>query len=43
MACAKFTADRIMIKDGIIHAEGSYKELEKRKTNGSVPLYNYLI
>jgi phospholipid/cholesterol/gamma-HCH transport system ATP-binding protein len=30
MACAKLTADRIMIlKDGIIHAEGSYKELEK--------------
>jgi phospholipid/cholesterol/gamma-HCH transport system ATP-binding protein len=29
MACAKLTADRIMIlKDGIIHAEG-YKELEK--------------
>lgn len=30
MACAKLTADRIMIlKDGIIHAEGSYQELEK--------------
>jgi len=30
MACAKLTGDRIMIlKDGIIHAEGSYAELEK--------------
>lgn len=30
MACAKLTADRIVIlKDGIIEAEGSYKELEK--------------
>ena len=30
MACAKHTADRLMIlKDGIIHAEGSYEELEK--------------
>lgn len=29
MACAKLTADRIMIlKDGVIHAEGSYIELE---------------
>jgi phospholipid/cholesterol/gamma-HCH transport system ATP-binding protein len=30
MACAKHTADRLIIlKDGIIHAEGSYEELEK--------------
>ena len=30
MACAKLTADRIVIlKDGIITAEGSYEELEK--------------
>jgi phospholipid/cholesterol/gamma-HCH transport system ATP-binding protein len=30
MACAKMTGNRIMIlKDGIIHAEGSYEELEK--------------
>ena len=30
MACAKLTADRIMIlKDGVIHAEGTYEELEK--------------
>jgi len=30
MACAKLTGDRIMIlKDGVIHAEGSYAELEK--------------
>ena len=30
MACAKHTADRLMIlKYGIIHAEGSYEELEK--------------
>ncbi|MEZ7498573.1 ATP-binding cassette domain-containing protein [Flavobacterium sp. Arc3] len=30
MACAKLTADRIMIlKDGVIHAEGSYQELEE--------------
>ncbi|NRS90260.1 phospholipid/cholesterol/gamma-HCH transport system ATP-binding protein [Flavobacterium sp. 7E] len=29
MACAKMTADRIMIlKDGVIHAEGTYQELE---------------
>lgn len=32
LACAKLTADRIMIlKDGIIHAEGSYETLEKSK------------
>ena len=30
MACAKLNGKRIMIlKDGIIHAEGSYEELEK--------------
>ena len=30
MACAKLTGNRIMIlKDGIIEAEGTYKELEK--------------
>ncbi|MCD9575050.1 ABC transporter ATP-binding protein [Flavobacterium soyae] len=30
MACAKMTADRIIVlKDGIIHAEGTYEELEK--------------
>ncbi|QSW88524.1 MULTISPECIES: ATP-binding cassette domain-containing protein [Flavobacterium] len=30
MACAKMTADRIMVlKDGAIHAEGTYEELEK--------------
>lgn len=30
MACAKFTSNRLMIlKDGIIHAEGTYDELEK--------------
>ncbi|WP_264530466.1 ABC transporter ATP-binding protein [Flavobacterium sp. N502540] len=30
MACAKLTADRIMVlKDGTIHAEGTYEELEK--------------
>ena len=30
MACAKLTADRIMVlKDGQIHAEGTYEELEK--------------
>lgn len=32
MACAKMTADRIMVlKDGIIHAEGTYEELEKNE------------
>jgi phospholipid/cholesterol/gamma-HCH transport system ATP-binding protein len=32
MACAKLTADRIVIlKDGVIHAEGSYTELENSK------------
>lgn len=30
MACARLTGDRLVIlKDGVIHAEGSYKELEK--------------
>ena len=30
MACAKLTGDRLVIlKDGVIHAEGSYDELEK--------------
>jgi phospholipid/cholesterol/gamma-HCH transport system ATP-binding protein len=30
MACAKLTGDRLVIlKDGLIHAEGSYEELEK--------------
>lgn len=30
MACAKFTSDRIVIlKDGIIHAEGNYESLEQ--------------
>lgn len=30
MACAKHTADRLMIlKDGVIHIEGTYEELEK--------------
>ncbi|TDO71091.1 phospholipid/cholesterol/gamma-HCH transport system ATP-binding protein [Flavobacterium chryseum] len=30
MACAKLTADRIMVlKDGVIHAEGTYEELEQ--------------
>lgn len=43
MACAKLTGNRIMIlKDGVIHAEGSYSELEKAKTNGCVLfLYNH--
>jgi phospholipid/cholesterol/gamma-HCH transport system ATP-binding protein len=30
MACAKFTADRLVIlKDGVIHIEGTYDDLEK--------------
>jgi phospholipid/cholesterol/gamma-HCH transport system ATP-binding protein len=30
MACARLTGDRLVIlKDGVIHAEGSYDELEK--------------
>ncbi|WP_338644867.1 ATP-binding cassette domain-containing protein [Flavobacterium sp. KS-LB2] len=30
MACAKYTADRLVIlKDGVIHTEGTYPELEK--------------
>jgi phospholipid/cholesterol/gamma-HCH transport system ATP-binding protein len=32
MACAKLTADRIMVlKEGVIHAEGTYAELEKNE------------
>lgn len=32
MACAKLTGDRIVIlKDGVIHVEGSYEELENSK------------
>lgn len=32
MACAKLTGDRLLIlKDGIIHAEGTYEALEKSK------------
>lgn len=32
MACAKLTGNRIMIlNDGVIHAEGTYEELEKSK------------
>jgi phospholipid/cholesterol/gamma-HCH transport system ATP-binding protein len=32
MACAKLTSDRILIlNDGVIHAEGSYQELENSK------------
>ncbi|QBZ98515.1 ABC transporter ATP-binding protein [Flavobacterium sangjuense] len=32
MACAKLTGNRILIlKDGVIHAEGTYTELEKSK------------
>ncbi len=32
MACAKITGDRILIlKDGLIHAEGTYQELEESK------------
>jgi phospholipid/cholesterol/gamma-HCH transport system ATP-binding protein len=32
MACAKITGDRIIIlKEGVIHTEGSYEELEKSK------------
>lgn len=35
MACAKLTGDRVVIlKDGVINAEGSYEELEKAMTNG---------
>jgi phospholipid/cholesterol/gamma-HCH transport system ATP-binding protein len=38
MACAKMTADRIMIlKDGVIHAEGTYTDLEKVMMNGFDP------
>ena len=32
MACAKLTGDRLVIlKDGVIEAEGSYDELEKNE------------
>lgn len=32
MACARLTGDRLVIlKDGVIHTEGSYEELEKSK------------
>jgi phospholipid/cholesterol/gamma-HCH transport system ATP-binding protein len=42
MPCARLTADRIVIlKEGVIAAEGTYEELEKVKTNGYAHfLYN---
>jgi phospholipid/cholesterol/gamma-HCH transport system ATP-binding protein len=34
MACAKLTGDRLVIlKDGIIHTEGTYEELEQSSDN----------
>jgi phospholipid/cholesterol/gamma-HCH transport system ATP-binding protein len=40
--CIKHTADRLVIlKEGIIHVEGTYEELEKVMTNGfDLFLYN---
>jgi ABC-type multidrug transport system ATPase subunit len=37
IACAKHTADRLVIlKEGIIHVEGTYEELEKSDDEGSI-------
>ena len=41
MNCAKMTGNRIMIlKDGVINAEGSYDELEKSKDNWVKSFFN---
>jgi phospholipid/cholesterol/gamma-HCH transport system ATP-binding protein len=43
MACAKMTADRIMIlKDGVIHAEGTYTDLENSDDEWIRSLYNLI-
>jgi len=42
MACAKMTADRIIIlKDGIVYAEGSYEELERSDDEWIGSFFNF--
>jgi phospholipid/cholesterol/gamma-HCH transport system ATP-binding protein len=45
MACAKLTGDRLVVlKDGVLVAEGSYEALEKAMTNGCVHfLFDHLL
>ncbi|HXB09239.1 MAG TPA: ATP-binding cassette domain-containing protein [Puia sp.] len=41
MACAKMTADRIiLLKDGIVYAEGSYEELERSEDDWIRTFFN---
>jgi len=41
MACAKITADRIiLLKDGIVYAEGSYSDLESSKDEWIQSFFN---
>jgi phospholipid/cholesterol/gamma-HCH transport system ATP-binding protein len=41
MACAKMTADRIiMMKDGIVYAEGSYADLERSEDEWILTFFN---
>ena len=42
MACAKMTADRIiLLKDGIVYAEGSYDDLEQSKDEWIRSFFNF--
>ena len=42
MACAKMTADRIiLLKDGIVYAEGSYKDLENSQDEWIQTFFNF--
>ena len=42
MACARMTADRIIIlKDGIVYAEGSYSDLESSKDEWIQSFFNF--
>jgi phospholipid/cholesterol/gamma-HCH transport system ATP-binding protein len=42
MSCAKMTADRIVImKDGIVYAEGSYEDLEKSNDEWIQSFFNF--
>jgi phospholipid/cholesterol/gamma-HCH transport system ATP-binding protein len=42
MACAKMTADRIiLLKDGIVYAEGSYDHLERSRDEWIQSFFNF--